>query len=320
MKYHYILKRTDQLTGPQKRTVIDILAANSISCQTQVEFDRKYSETPLGYSYHGLMMADDSIIGIYSTIPYAYRYFERSVIFCQLADVVVSDKHRANPFHVYKTANTVNDAMKQDGVSFCFGRPNENLYNYLKKMLSFRLVGELDVHVLLLNIGQISGRLRFANVFSRICAKLLVHLPAIPFCGQHSMPIAKVCDDVFLRQRYNHRHQVCNLPQGGKGVYCVVENENTGKTLLIVDISPLTAANLTETMRKLYAVGIAECADLIMYVGQIPFPKLCLARIPHFVKRFNNRLVGKIINPELVDDRVYDLKNWSVNTSNMDVP
>ena len=89
---------------------------------------------------------------------------------------------------------------------------------------------------------------------------------------------------------------------------------------MIANILPLTAANLAETMRWLHGVGIAGCVDLIMGLDHIQFPSLRIIRIPHFMQEPGIRVLGRIVNLELVDDRASRRKHWSINISNMDVP
>ena len=320
MKYQYVFKRTDQLTEQEKKDFIELLAVAPYSVEALAEFDQEYSLTPLGYSYHGFVMAGDSIVGAYNTIPCTYKYFEKNVIFCQTVDTMIHKEHRNSPFHLSRICKLVDDAMKQDGVSFVWGVPNQAFYPYAQKVLSFRFFGELDFYILLLNLSVISRMLRFVDPIYRACVRTLIYLPNMPNFCEHDMPIEKVSDELFYRQRYNHRHKICDLKKGGKSTYRLVKSRTDSKELLILDVSPLTAANLAETMRTLYAVGVAEKADYILYQGRIPFPFLKIVWVPHFMRRSKIRMLGKILNPELIDDRVFDIKNWNINQSNMDVP
>ena len=76
MKIKHILKRTSQLTDIEKSQFVELRSKIFSSSMTAVQFDRKYTQTPIGYSYHGLMIADDSID---SAIKYIHRMLGGSV-------------------------------------------------------------------------------------------------------------------------------------------------------------------------------------------------------------------------------------------------
>jgi hypothetical protein len=149
---------------------------------------------------------------------------------------------------------------------------------------------------------------------------LLAHLPTLPHRTQLDAPIGKINDDLFVKQRYNDRHRVLVLEQGGKSTYCLRDSSDGKKELLIIDIVPLTPLHLAETVHKLYHLSVAEAVNSVFYVGNIPFPTAKIMRIPRFIHRSHRIILGKILNPKVVDDRVYEIKNWSFNLSNMDVP
>jgi hypothetical protein len=63
----------------------------------------------------------------------------------------------------------------------------------------------------------------------------------------------------------------------------------------------------------------ANHADVLLYVGRLPFrPGGCL-RVPSRWEPRQIRLCGKVLRPEIVDERVFNIVNWNVNLSNFDV-
>ena len=58
--------------------------------------------------------------------------------------------------------------------------------------------------------------------------------------------------------------------------------------------------------------------DLIIYIGDLKSTPCNLIRIPDRFIKENNIFSGKILNKELIDEKIYNNKNWNVNSSNFD--
>lgn len=82
MRIQYVFKKTNQFTEIEKSQFVRLRSTIFPAPITETEFDKKYTQTQSGYSYHGLMIADEGIVGAYNAIPCPYNYFGKPVMFC----------------------------------------------------------------------------------------------------------------------------------------------------------------------------------------------------------------------------------------------
>jgi len=322
MKIEHILKRTSQLTEIEKSQFIELRSKTFSGTMTAVQFDTKYTQTPIGYSYHGLMIADDSIVGACNMIPCSYNYFGRRVMFCLSVDTMIHEQYRGNYFGLLKTTNLVINAMRQDGISFTFGFPNNKSHGIMRRMLRWRDIGELDLYVLPLKIGSVYRKLKCLNMMSHALTAMLVRVPSLGRADVCSFNIEKVTDDTFRRRRYDSSHQAIKLDDGSEVVYKIINKESGARTLQLIDVCPLTAATFDRGVKSVHRM-LGDSVDLLAFVGRLPFRPINMIRIPKALPRSRAKrayVCGKILNHQIIDDRVFDLSNWNLNYSDNDMP
>ena len=325
MKPQFILKRTDELTEREKEQFIDLFSLTFAKDMTPDWFDRKYLRTPLGYSYHGLMLAGSSIVGAYNAIPYMYRYFGRNGTFCLSVDTMIHEQYRKGPFSLVRMAELVLNAMEQDRICFAFGFPNDNAYEYAKKVLHWRDIGELDYYILPRNVGAVVPKLRWLNLVSRTCSDTLVRLPLRrrridPHACLHwqTWGVEKVRSKEFEGHRYDSSYRMVNLGAAGECVYRIHLEDGGVRVLYVIDVYPLTPAVFDAAIERVY-VESAHTVDLVLYVGKLPFVPTRMIRLPKSKRPREVKMCGKILDPGVIDDRVFQIENWNVNISNFDV-
>ena len=318
MNRRFVLKKTCQLSTRERndlRTLFLDLFGKDLS---EEHFNRKYLCTPPGYSYHGLMIVDGSIVGGYNVIPYEYNCFGRRVLFGLSVDTMIAKGRRGDPFSLSKMAAIVYEAMRNDGVGFVFGFPNEMAYGYVTRVLKWKDIGELDFYMLPRNVGAFMPRLTPLNGLSRVMAATFLHLPWRCGTTNGHCRIEKVQGSPFERHRYNGEYDTVAIGDGGKCVYRLYVEEDGIRVLYIIDIHPLRPEFFIEAVRKAYRQS-ARSADIVLYVGKLPFVPRFLFRLPASKRPRRVRMCGKILLPDAVDDRVFDIANWNVNLSNFDV-
>ena len=101
-------------------------------------------------------------------------------------------------------------------------------------------------------------------------------------------------------------------------MYCVYEEDSGIRVLYIIDVTPLTAGQFGEAVRRLQGVA-ASCADLMLYVGRLPFGSQGLLHLSASRRPRRIRMCGKILDPQRVDGRVLQIRHWNINISNFDV-
>jgi len=318
MKCHLVLKRTCELSRLEKEQFCLLFARVFPGTLSLAEFDRKYLCTPLGYSHHGLMLADDALIGAYNLIPYTYNYFGMPVLFGLSVDLMIAEDHRGGPFNLLRMAMMAESAVARDGVAFVFGFPNQNAYEFTRRVLGWADIGRLNFYVLPWNIGAVVPRLGWSNVLSRTAVRGILSVPRLTRQTRGDFAIEKASDACFNRHRYDGQHNLIRLHGDGTCVYRICREDERMRVAFLIDVMPLTPKCFTAAVRAVHRAA-AHHADVLLYVGRLPFrPGGCL-RVPSRWEPRRIRMCGKILRREMVDERVLDIANWNVNLSNFDV-
>lgn len=314
-----IIKKTIDLLKTEKNDICALFKRVFSKEMTLIDFEKKFLSNTFNTSYHALLLNDNNeIVGCYSSIPQEYNYFGSQVIFALSVDTMIDEEYRGSPFTLKKLATGVYSSMQQDGISFVFGFPNDNVYLVRKKILKWEDIGKLDYYILPLNIGALKPSLKNLNFFSQILSKLFMSLP---FKSKESdifkFPIEKIADQSFLTHRYDNTYQIIKLTDKSFFVYKIHLDENI-RVAYIIDVFPLAKYGIEKAVSYLYNHEHANI-DLIMYVGSLSVAPKNLLKVPKKYQPKNVYMSGKILDESVVDQRIYDLNNWNVNLSNYDV-
>lgn len=310
-------KRSNELSAVEKQQICDLFERVFEKPMTHDSFEQKFEKNQNGFSYHGLMIEEDKIVGCYSVIPYKYCFFNQEYIFGLSVDTMIAEAYRGNPFNLKKMANLVYDGLKADGIPFVFGFPNDNVYLVRKKILKWQDIGLLDFYILPINIGAIKSKLKFLNILSRIFAKLINMFTGSKTANDSNYNIEKVNNKAFIDGRYDDSYSVNMIDRDSYFVYKIYDEEGV-KTAYIIDAYPLCQSNLENSVKELYNKE-KNNIDLIMYVGHLDFNVKNLFKVPKKYQPKNVYMSGKILDDTLVDERIFGIKNWNVNLSNYDV-
>ena len=313
-----IFKTTNELSIMEREQFRELFSCVFGKEMSPCEFERKYVCTPLGYSYHGFMFSEGQLVGTYNIIPYWYDYFGARMLFGLSTDTMVAREHRGGPFNLIKMAHLVYEGLRRDKICFVFGFPNNNAYQFTKCILKWNDIGELDFYAFPINISALWPGLSWANSIARLFAGSLTWIRGVRREVRANFDIQKVGDKSFEEHRYNDRYEVMDLSGGGRCIYRIYTEEDGVRTLYIIDIVPLTSEGFLGAMRKVRAIA-GKQADLILYVGKLPFYPAGLIRIPRSKQPRRIMMCGKVLDPQVVDERVLRIENWNVNVSNFDV-
>ena len=317
MKRDFVFKTTDQLCLHEREQFLGLFASVFPRAMSPAEFERKYLCTPLGYSHHGLMFVDGCLTGAYNLVPYLYRCFGQSRLFGLSVDTMVAPEHRGGPFNLVAMVKTTYEGAVRDRISFVFGFPNDNAHQFTTRVLQWKDIGELDYYALPINIGAIQRRLRWANPVTQFGAKCLVHWPRLNRRACSDFGVEKVQDEQFERHRYDGEHQKIDLCNGTCTYRTCVEMDQV-RTTYIIDVAPLTPGSFAHAVRAVYD-AVKGLTDLLLYVGRLPFRPAGLLKIPPSRRPRRIFMCGRVLDNQLVNERVLDIENWNVNISNFDV-
>lgn len=313
-----IIKKTKDLLDSEKDEICALFERVFGKEMTLSDFNKKFFFNKFETSYHSLLLNNDNaIVGCYSSIPQQYNYFGKQVIFGLSVDTMIDEEYRGSPFTLKKLATKVYESMEKDGVSFVFGFPNDNVYLVRKKILKWKDIGKLDFYILLVNIGAVKSKLRPANFISKIGASILNRLISSKQTDTVEYPIEKINNHDFIASRYDETYKIVNFSDTEYFSYKVSNEENV-KTAYVIDVYPLTKSNLEMAVKNIY-LDKKSTIDLILYIGNLNFSVRNLLKVPKKFHPKNIYMSGKILNKAMVDDRIFNLKNWNVNLSNYDV-
>ena len=215
-------------------------------------------------------------------------------------------------------ASLVYEAMVDDGIPMIFGFPNEYFYRHEKRLLGTGDIGELDYYVLPINIGTVLRKARQWDFLSRVYANLRIHLAGTLKNQVCTYNIEKVVDAQFEEHRYDDSYCQADLDGHGICKYRIYEEGDAIRTLYIIDVIPLTPRVFAQAVKRVYEIT-RHAADIIIYVGMLPFNPRVLFKVPRSMRPQRVRMTGKVLIPQVVDVSVLDMKNWNVNISNFDV-
>lgn len=313
----FCLKRSIDLSTSEKTQICALFEEVFQKPMTRESFIQKFTKNQSGFSYHGLMIDEEKIVGCYSAIPYKYNYFGKEFVFALSVDTMIAENYRGNPFNLKKMANLVYDGLKADGIFFVFGFPNDNVYLVRKKILKWQDIAKLDFYVLPINIGAIKSKLIFLNVLSRILANAINVFVGSKFSDAKAFGIEKFNDKSFQAARYDASYSIENVKEESYFTYKIYDEEGT-RTAYIIDVYPLCKFNLENAAKELYKKE-KKNIDLIIYVGRLNFKVKNLFKIPEKYQPKNVHMSGKILDDTMIDERIFDIDNWNVNLSNYDV-
>jgi hypothetical protein len=313
------VKRTCDLT-PAERTRLCALFESVFQkpCPEDV-FLRKYAKAWPGFSYHALVRADGSIMGGYSAIPMRYSFFGSEASFAIPADLMMDSGYRGNLKAVYELSNALYARLADAGVVFVFGSLREEMVTFHQRLGGWRMIGPMPYYVAPLRGPHVPG--------AGLLLRMLVR--ATNLIGQAEstrLPeIHKIDDGDFRKYRYSiFPTEYRTIAAGGGGgiytgrLFYEIPGIPRGiRVSLLLDVSPLRARVFDEVVRAIR--GAEPQVDYLAYQGYLPFRPKRMWRVPRRFERPHWYACGRILRPDLVDERVFDIRNWNINLSNGDI-
>ena len=101
-------------------------------------FRENYSNTPLGYSYHSILLNEEGdTVGFHSCMPFYYQRGNERFMVALGIDSMVKKAYR-DYFSFHDMIVQCQKRLKEDGCVLRIGFPNDNSYPILKKGLKHR--------------------------------------------------------------------------------------------------------------------------------------------------------------------------------------
>ena len=285
-------------------------------------FLRKFARTGVGGSVHSLMFHDGELAGAFSAIPVRYRFFGRTLLFANTADLMIAPRHRGSLPRLQTLAEGLYRGLAREGVSFVFGCLRDEVFQMHRAVSGWRAAGRIRYFAAPFRLPWLGP----ASAVLRALARLRNRFSATPRASEDAgFGIEKVNDSAFADYRYQvfpTVYRKVSLP-GGSAIYAtdlfypvagIPANIRLG---LLIDVFPLTKDNFDAA-----AAAIRKREPqlgALAYQGHLPFQPRDMIQLPARFEKPPWTLGGRILLPALADDRVFDIANWNINLSNGDL-
>jgi len=315
-----VLKKTTELSNSEIEQICsvfrDVFPEHD---KTVTQFKNEFTNTEYSFSYHILLVEKGIVVGAQTFIPFSYFIHNDKFLFALSVDTMIKADYR-NFDNIYDLWSTGRKAIKNEGVVFLFGFPNENAYPVLIKGIGDRDIGELQTYVLPYQIGTYFPKLKFLNFISQIFCKLLITFSYLSKSNKSHNFIIRKDRDNFNNYRYKWFDGDYNKvdKKNLSFVYKVIIY-NGIRTAFLMDVYPMTKKNFDAAVRIMFSRSHSDF-EVALYVGYLHFNPLSMIKIPnkYVPKKFH--FVGKILDKGILDaDLLFDINNWDINLSNYDL-
>lgn len=273
-----------------------------------------YTQNPFGYSYHSLIVDNGNIVGMNVYVPVLFRKNEEKVLMANSIDSMVSKPYR-DYFNYHDMVIAAYKYMKQEGVKFVYGYPNDKAYPVVMKSKLMREIGKMYTYCLPYRIGGVKRILSFANFLSisfcwcwlSIC-KLFASKKVVAF---------RYDKDLESYNQTRYKRDDGEYMQKDGFVYKILDYEGV-RAAFIVDVFEKSAYNFCKA--AIYILkNESRKFDILLYPGYLPFKFAGMIRIPHKFEPKHFYFTGKILDKQFAGDDIWDINNWDTNLSNYDL-
>ena len=314
----FVFKKTNELKADEIKQLIKLHNETMNKERTETEFKEKYLYNFLGFSFHGLMILNGKILGCYTVIPQEFVFFSRKFIFGQWCENLIHKDFRGSFMNFKKMGNIVNEELKKFKVFFVYGLPNRSLYVVSKRLLGMKDFGKLNYYVYPNNLKKFITKFYPLNILLCLFLKLLTKIKT-KFYHEYKFSIHKIYNEKFHLSRYgkNTNYKVF-LDKNYKLIYKIEISKihNNAKIIWIIDVLPLTKANLEQSVNEL--INLSEDIDLIVYIGNLNKVPNNLFKVPDNFLKERSIFSGRILDTTKVQETAFEISNWNINSSNFD--
>ena len=314
----FVCKKTTELSEAELGQIADLFEQVFDKPRSVDVIVNQCIYNPLGYSYHGLIVDEERIVGLNSFVPAYYHANGKMVKCANSIDSMVSKPYR-DIFNFMDMLNAAFVEMKKDGVAFVFGYPNDMSYPILTKSKLMKDIGRMNIYCLPYRIGGVKPSLSLLNWASMVCCRLFVGVCGLLASNKEAeFKFEKDANtyDATRYKRFDGDYQVVEK-DGYTFMYKIQEQEGV-RTAFLIDVkrkSPKAFNTAVKHILKLHSKEI----DLILYPGVLPFVNASLVKLPRKVEPKNFHFTGRELIKGEMGKEVWNIQNWDTNLSNYDL-
>ena len=314
----FVVKRTCDLSEIEIQQINNLFEKVFEKKRTEREFLNQSVNNPIGYSYHSMMIENDSIVGLNSFVPSYYIVNGERMLFANSTDSMVDKRYR-DFFNFSDMVTAGFNQMKKDGVMFVYGYPNDNAYPVLIKSKLYQDIGKMHIYCLPIHIGGIKSSLNFLNPLSEFICKSFVTISGWFASTKSDKYYIEKEASSYNISRYKRSDGKYNLAKiGDITIFFKIILHEGIRTAFIIDLSVKSPQAFNKAIK--YILKRHSCDfDLLLYPGYLNFYNSSMIRIPrrYEPKKFN--LTGRVLNKKAFDLSIWKIGNWDTNLSNYDL-
>lgn len=281
------------------------------------DFYNKFSNNFFKFSFHGMMKSNNKVIGSYNVIPNEFNFFSQKKIFGLSVDTAIEEKFRGNIFNLKKLANTVYDELKNYNIAFVYGLANNSFYLVKKKVLGWKDIGRLNYYVSPINFKKKLINSKFLNF---ITIKTINLLSRLNQNNKYKNFYINKIDKYLIKKDikdYSNYEIIDN-----KSIFGIIKFKKYKKkfnlnTAYIIDIAPQTI-DAFDILNKILIKKYPDL-EIVIYFGNLNFVPKNFFLLPSFINTKQNIFSGKVLENSLPEEKIFNISNWNINSSNFDI-
>ncbi len=314
----FLFKKTCELTAAEVIQITGLFNRVFGKHRSEEEMLRQYTNNPLGYSYHAIIVDKGTIVGMNVYVPVYYLVNGVKMLFGNSIDSMV-DKPYRDFFNYNDMVLTAYSGMKKEGVKFVYGYPNDNAYPVVIKSKLMKDIGKMHTYCLPLHIGGIKKSLSFLNPLSELFCRGFVWMSGLLASSKKDNCLITKDADSYNASRYKRGDGSYEIETtGGITVYYKIKEHEGVRTAFLIDLSEKSPKAFNEAVKLILRKHHTDF-DLLLYPGYLRFSNTSMLKIPRRFEPKNFNLTGKALDKKAFDNSVWDICNWDTNLSNYDL-
>ena len=297
-KFKIVVKKTHEIT--EEEWVIYVREFNGVfkSNFSKDAFLRKYTQTPLGFSFHSFVYFNEHFVGAQSYIIELLNYNNNVVKVACGVDLFLNEKHRKSFTLIDDLWKSADSVLIKYNVKAHIGNPLPALMAYNEAaQTGFRLISPLSTYVLPLTLKAVHKRLGFLD---------FIYIPVLTtflsIRSRNKSPIHKTEKSIKAHEYFS--------PYDYKTTQETFENlkfswlwRNKNKHVKVINDNFKTKGDVYTAAKYLIKKHGAQ-AEAIIYITTNQL------RLPFKLYHKREMFIGKILSNEINSDDFFNINNW----------
>lgn len=313
----FVVKKTFELSEEEISQIIDLFERVFEKPRSKEVFLNQSIQNPFGFSYHSLMIESNKIVGLNTYVPAFYMVNGEKMLFANSTDSMVEKPYR-DFFNFRDMLNNAYASLKQNGVAFVLGYPNDNSYPVLTKSKLMKDIGKMQTYMLPLHVGGIKKSLSFLNPLSELGTKLFVSISGFFATSKKDSYLIGKDADSYNKTRYKRGDGKYEIAEFDDFIafYKIKEHEGV-RTAFLIDITDKSPKTFNKAIKYIIK-NHRKDFDLLLYPGYLKFKNTSMVKIPRKFEPKNFNFTGKALSKDLPEE-IWNIENWDTNLSNYDL-